>query len=200
MSVATHAVKATLAPPPHTHTHAYTCIHLLQHTIIDDTPTMQELTKLDVQTQRDHIQIKSKIGSDYTELGICLLNDDDGKVLQEIKHDYAHAKDRVDAILSRWLRGKWRRYGQKTNTWGTLIDCLNIAELHVLADNIESLLCDSAQKRASSVYKESTDTLQDDIEPVANVNYHRFSAELDGYSSSVMDIPQEGILIIVDRA
>ena len=187
MSIATQ-IKATLALPPSPHT----CIHN-----IDDTPTMQELIELDVPTQRDPIRIKSKIGPNYSELGICLLNDNDGIVLQELKHDYPLTKDKLDAIFSSWLQGKGRRYGQKTNTWGRLIDCLNVAELRYLADNLKSRLCDykdSAQKRANSVYKENADTLQDVAEPVANINYHRFSAELDGCSSSVLGMPQEGIL------
>ena len=141
---------------------------------------MQELTKLDV-----------PIGPDYAELGTCLLNGNDGTVLQELKHDYHLIEDKLDVIFSRWLQGKGQRYGRKSNTWGTFIDCLNFAELRDLADNIKSCFCgvkDSAQK---SMYKEGTDILQDNVhvEPVTNVNY--LSAE---YSNSVMDIPKEGIL------
>ena len=86
------------------------------------------------------VNVIAAIGGDYMNLGIFLLNDDTGAIMEGIttrpRDTYANIK-RV--IVSTWLRGE----GKRPATWRTLIKVLNVLKLRVLAQDISNALIDS---------------------------------------------------------
>ena len=85
------------------------------------------------------LRIKDRI-SDYDTLGMFLLNDETGGILEEIKQDYRFSKQRKDEIFDRWIKGEGQFGIMKSNTWGMLVKSLRDSELNALADKIESIL------------------------------------------------------------
>ena len=74
------------------------------------------------------------MGSKFEDLGIVLLGDDDGSLVDQIKISCHHVPaDIVGDILKRWVRGK----GKQPVTWRTLTDCLKTIGLSPLASSIE---------------------------------------------------------------
>ena len=105
------------------------------------------MIKLDIPTRSGKaLQIKARIGVDYSDVGTCLLNDSDGRILEEIEHDYSRTAERVDKMFNNWLSIKSQRYGKMNISWGKLIECLKVADLHTLAEDIESILCHSTNE------------------------------------------------------
>ena len=153
---------------------------------------------MDIPGEGGSIRIKDKIGSDYTTLGTCLLNDNDGNRLREIEKDHHHSKEKLDEIFYRWKKGEGRIDGKNLITWGRLIECLNTAELLALSDDIESVLCmkeTEPQEIIGGVHKDNrkrTDTIHIVTQPQNSVNYHKSSKWDNKYSSNVQDIPLEG--------
>ena len=107
---------------------------------IDDTPTWQQLTVLDVPERGVFVRIMDKIGKNYDTLGPYLLDDDDGSIMDTITHDYRFAREILGEIFRRWMRRQPLRSGDKTNTWEMLVKYLKYSELMALADEIESVL------------------------------------------------------------
>ena len=95
-------------------------------------PSMKELTSL------EDVHIIERIGVDYRDIGIELLNDIHGTILPTIEKDQLGKTGAIMAeIFRRWLAGK----GRQPVTWQTLVDVLrDTAKLHSLADDIVSVL------------------------------------------------------------
>ena len=90
------------------------------------------------------INITEKVGTDYTDFGIFLLEDKDGAKVEQIKSDCREkAAAIVREILSQWVRGQ----GRQPVTWKTLIEVLNIIKLTELASSIQTAL--SSQQSSS---------------------------------------------------
>ena len=97
------------------------------------------MTLLDVPDLGVSIRIKGSIG-DYNTLGTFLLHDGNGVILQRLKNDLKCSSEILDEIFDRWMRGEGQDVGEKSNTWEKLVEYLQIAHLHVLADKIQSVL------------------------------------------------------------
>ena len=110
------------------------------YTRLDITPTMRQLTLLDIPEKGVSIRIMDKIGSDYHTLGTYLLNDDDGGTMKEITHDHKLTKEILNEIFHRWINGQGQKDGKKTNTWKALIKYLKHSKFMALADEIETVL------------------------------------------------------------
>ena len=95
-------------------------------------------------------EIRERIGADYRDVGICLLNDDDGAKLDAIMDDERKAKNKLDVIFRRWIKGE----GKKC-TWEVLRQCLEHAELITLAEKVESA-CSMARDAANEMRSETT--------------------------------------------
>ena len=106
----------------------------------DGTPTLQQLTQLDVPEKGYSIRIMDTIGRDYHTLGIYLLNDKDGGIIKTIEHDYRLTANILGEIFHRLIREHQMRNGKKTNTWEKLVEYLRDATLMALADEIETVL------------------------------------------------------------
>ena len=117
--------------------------------LIDDTPTKQQLTQLDVPDLRLSIRIKDSI-DDYNTLGTFLLNDNTGVILKQIENDFKRSNKILDEILDRWVRGEGQIGRERSNTWEKLVEYLRIAKLHALADDIESVLKFCTEKSVES--------------------------------------------------
>ena len=89
---------------------------------------------------KDLTKIRARIGTSYADVGFCLLNDDTGQVINTIRHDKRESKYILDEIFRRWMTGEGKEY-----SWEGLIECLKIAELNVLAEDLESA-CDRMNK------------------------------------------------------
>ena len=77
------------------------------------------------------------MGTKYIRLGILLLDDGDGALLDQISSDCRDkAADIVYEILKRWIRGA----GKQPATWKTLTDTLRAIRLTELATCIETSL------------------------------------------------------------
>ena len=76
--------------------------------------------------------IPEKVGSNYYNFGIFLLNDEDGCLLDVIENDCLQKCERIiRKILSKWIQGRG-----KPVTWSALIDVLRRCNLNELADHI----------------------------------------------------------------
>ena len=78
-----------------------------------------------------------QIGVHFTNVGIFLLNDDTGALVEAIARQHMNTAERINTeILRRWLQGS----GRQPVVWRTLIGSLNQAGLPLLAENIEKRL------------------------------------------------------------
>ena len=76
--------------------------------------------------------IPEKVGSNYYNFGIFLLNDEDGCLLDVIENDCLQKCERIiRKILSKWIQGRG-----KPVTWSALIEVLRRCNLNELADHI----------------------------------------------------------------
>ena len=84
------------------------------------------------------------VGTKYMKLGIFLLNDETGVIVEALKKEHLLNADDINmAIISQWLQGK----GAQPVAWSTLIDVLRKIGLCTLADDIESgLICRVVQR------------------------------------------------------
>ena len=82
-------------------------------------------------------------------LGTCLLNDKAGNKLREIEDDNPRVEKIVNEIFHQWISGKGQVDGEKSNTWGRLIQCLRTAKLMALVGRINSALCPGENKQPS---------------------------------------------------
>ena len=92
------------------------------------------------------IDIAAQIGTDYNKFGTLILEDNNGKKINNIK--MAELGDPVDtavAILKMWIEGK----GKTPVTWQTLVTCLRKTGLNVLADDIETVLSEHNDRKNS---------------------------------------------------
>ena len=99
-------------------------------------PTLPQLISLPTRTG-ETINIMQRVGTQYTNLGLILLNDKDGSIVDQITSEYHwKAEDITKEILKRWIRGE----GKQPVTWKTLTDALSAIGLTELAKSIlESL-------------------------------------------------------------
>ena len=99
-------------------------------------PTLPQLISLPARTG-ETINIMQRVGTQYTNLGLILLNDKDGSIVDQITSEYHwKAEDITREILKRWIRGE----GKQPVTWKTLTDALTAIGLTELAKSIlESL-------------------------------------------------------------
>eukprot|EP00731_Ephydatia_muelleri_P016920 Em0010g18a len=74
------------------------------------------------------------VGTAYFNMGVLLLKDETGAVVQALEHEHMRNAERINQdIFSRWLQGK----GAQPVAWPTLIGVLRKIGLCVLADDIE---------------------------------------------------------------
>ena len=99
-------------------------------------PTLPQLISFPTRT-RETINIVQKVGTQYTLLGIILLDDKDGSIVSPITTQHQlNAVNITLEILMRWIRGE----GKQPVTWKTLTDALTTIGLTELAKSIlESL-------------------------------------------------------------
>ena len=95
----------------------------------DKRPKLPTLLKFPVNA--GYINIPQRIGNNYDQFGILLLDDADGAIVGSIVDKSSLA------IFKKWLR----EGGRLPITWRTLINCLRDANLLPLADEIEANLC-----------------------------------------------------------
>ena len=103
---------------------------------------MQQFRELRISKKPFSVNIIEDIGRDYMNLGTCLLNDKTGNKLREIEEDNNRVEKKVNEIFYQWINGKGQVNGEKSYTWGRLIQCLKTAKLNTLVDKIKSALCE----------------------------------------------------------
>lgn len=80
------------------------------------------------------------VGTKYSKLGIFLLKDDTGAIVEALKQEHLLNCEEINmAIFKKWLQGK----DAQPVAWSTLIDVLREIGLHILADDIEGGLIDT---------------------------------------------------------
>ena len=90
------------------------------------------------------MDIIEMVGTEYTGLGLWLLEDDYGYKLEQIESDCHNiSADIVVKILLEWIHGRRRQ----PVTWKTLIEVLNIVGFTELASTIQASL---ASRQSSS--------------------------------------------------
>ena len=79
------------------------------------------------------------VGAKFTELGVILLNDETGVIVEALRKEYLLNAEHINiAIFSKWLQGK----GAQPVAWSTLIDVLRKIGLCTLAGDVEGgLMC-----------------------------------------------------------
>ena len=84
------------------------------------------------------LNIIESIGTRYPKLGILLLEDDKGVLVDSLRSEYLlNAEEITRAIFQRWITGT----GRKPTTWRTLVDALRQCQLAAQADAIDAYLC-----------------------------------------------------------
>ena len=83
------------------------------------------------------MNIMQRVGTQYTFLGLILLEDEDGSIVDQITTQHQlNAVNITLEIVKRWIRGE----GKQPVTWKTLTDTLTAIGLTELAKSIlESL-------------------------------------------------------------
>ena len=99
-------------------------------------PTLPQLISFPTRTG-ESINIMQRVGTQYIDLGIVLLNDKDGSIINQITTQHQlNGVNITREILMRWIRGE----GKQPVTWKTLTDALKAIGLMELAKSIlESL-------------------------------------------------------------
>ena len=87
----------------------------------------------------DHIDLTTQIGTSCNKFAIFLLNDEKGTIISGL--DREHLRDANDiniAVFRKWMEGTNR----VAVTWDWLVESLRSADLHELANTVESGLGD----------------------------------------------------------
>ena len=93
------------------------------------TPTIRDLMSITV----GQLNIIQSIGTRYYDLGIPLLEDDNGVLVDALTSQHQHNAEAITrAIFQRWITGT----GRKPTTWRTLVDVLRQCQLAAQADVI----------------------------------------------------------------
>ena len=103
-----------------------------------DKPTLPKLLKFPPECSSPHcINIASRIGNKYWKLGILLLEDDTGHVVDAIVHEHHQDTEQVTLkILQLWINGA----GLQPVSWATLIQVLHDVQLNALAKELSNFL------------------------------------------------------------
>ena len=97
---------------------------------------MPELLKFPV--GKGHINIPQRIGTNFTEFGIFLLNDPTGARVEAIEKELRGEAKKINVqILREWLKGD----GLQPVTWQTLVDVVGDCGLSILAGDIKAVKC-----------------------------------------------------------
>ena len=95
-------------------------------------PTLPLLLHLPVAPDR-HINIAEEVGDSF-DFGVHLLNDDNGKITENVHSDEKGSTKNVNRkILMKWLDGQG-----KPVTWESLVSVLRSIELNTLATDVEN--------------------------------------------------------------
>ena len=97
-------------------------------------PTLPQLINLPTRAG-ETINIMQRVGTQYTDLGLILLNDKDGSIVEQITSEY-QLNGITREILKRWIRGE----GKQPVTWKTLTDALVAIGLTELVKSIQESL------------------------------------------------------------
>ena len=93
------------------------------------TPSIRELMSVSV----GHLNMIQSVGTRYPTLGIFLLEDDNGVLVEALKEENHHKVEEITrAIFQRWIGGR------KPTTWRTLVGVLRQSQLATQADAIET--------------------------------------------------------------
>lgn len=85
------------------------------------------------------IDLTVAIGTSYSKLAIFLLNDRNGAIIKSLDSQHLKVANEINrAVFSKWLEGTNRVAVE----WDWLIECLRKANLHELANTVESGLED----------------------------------------------------------
>ena len=101
----------------------------------DDKPSLLDLKKFPGKHGR--FDVMERIGVNYPELGMFLLQDHDLSKVSALELTWQRASLPICRDIMRdWLQGK----GKLPVTYATLLHCLRDADLHSLAKDIEDVL------------------------------------------------------------
>ena len=101
---------------------------------LDKTPTLPQLLELNANGKT--IKVIQRVGVNYHDFGMLILNDDDGNIMDTLEHQERGKAGRImQQILRKWLQGSG-----KPVTWRTIIQVLRQIHLSVLADDLEEAL------------------------------------------------------------
>lgn len=102
--------------------------------LVDERPTLPKMIRFRTRSGAT-INVFHQIGTSYTDLGLILLNDDNGAIVKSIISQYQlNAVDITREIMTRWINGA----GIEPVTWRTLTDTLRDIGLTQLASDIDN--------------------------------------------------------------
>ena len=110
----------------------------------DTKPTMPQLIGL--QAKDKIINIAEAIGDQWRMVGIALLNDDCGTIVEGIGDEFRGKARNINLeILQRWMRGE----GIPNRTWGGLLSVLRVHCVS-LAESVEEALTEEEAEQGKS--------------------------------------------------
>ena len=109
---------------------------------LTDKPTLPELLKFTC-ANNEWINIAKEIGDRYKYFGIHLLDDKYGRKVKSMESKHLSDPPEINLlILEEWLNGR----GKQPMTWATLVEVLRDSELPVLANKINTVLCQTFEQ------------------------------------------------------
>jgi hypothetical protein len=100
------------------------------------TPTLQEFISFPMASGK--VNLAERIGTNYKNFGISLLDDDVGDRTETIEKEHREkAMDINREVFRQWLKGT----GLQPVSWATLVRVLQDIQLKKLADDIRQVKC-----------------------------------------------------------
>lgn len=85
------------------------------------------------------IDLTIEIGESYSKFAVFLLNDETGAIITALEGQHHNDAAKINSVVfTKWLTG----VNEVDVTWNWLVECLRKANLHALADSVDSELQD----------------------------------------------------------
>ena len=96
-----------------------------------ENPDLLKLLQFHVTPQKTVNVIEEMCGT-YWDLGVILLQDNKGAIMNTIEREYSNPLDRMKSVLTRWFQG----HGLPV-TWENLVKSLRQVKLNIIANDIK---------------------------------------------------------------
>ena len=171
----------------------YDVIFILLLYFSNDTADHPNLTILKSFTSAngEKTNIIERIGIHYEDFGICILKDDHGTKVSNIRQSrHYQVNSIVTEIVRDWLKGR----GKRPETWAVFVDCLRVVQLNVLADIIEEQygkILESEEESTHTVEEQDQEEEEVEAKVTPTTTLPTVSSTTPEIKQSVQKLPDE---------